>query len=369
MGVKFEFFAILSFLKGKKMKILQFFYENPPKGENFFTRKITLDEQNTLIKGAKKSGKKSLIIGYLRAFESEEYLFLDFEDLRFDEACLTQLNAFLKAKKIKALIFYAIKKNFIYDFSQLSKSLQIIIATEFNSVHFENFREIKLDFLDFEEFASISKITSLNTSLTGNFLQMGRSFLSQNALNEYLQSHFSHLELEILKFVAENLGAEFSANKLYQRLKLTQKTSKDSLYKALNELEDRGILCFVVCEEKRLKRAYFADFALKNALCVDKNFKQLFANVILSELFKLKTPIIYNKFFDFYLKERHIAFLPSATLDIDLIKLKAKKILPKALEFGILHIVFITLSTEQSFYERGVKFELIPFDAWALSFD
>ncbi|HEF3568280.1 TPA: ATP-binding protein, partial [Campylobacter upsaliensis] len=57
----------------------------------------------------------------------------------------------------------------------------------------------------------------------------------------------------------------------------------------------------------------------------------------------------------------------SPTLDIDLIKLRAKKILPKALELGIFHIVFITLSSEESFFEQGVKFEILPFDKWALS--
>lgn len=349
------------------MKILQFFYDNPLENKDIFTRKITLDNQNTLIKGAKKSGKKSLIAQYLSEFNPLEYLFLDFEDLRFNETCLTQLKDFLQDKNIKAVIFYGVKKNFIYDFSQLSKSVQIIISTEFHSLHCENCKELELDFLDFEEFVSMSK-TQLNSQV-GHFLQMGRSFLSQSALNEYLRKNFSLLELEILKFVAENLGEEFSTNRLYRRLKAKQKISKDSLYKAVNELEDRAVLHFIPCEEKRLKRAYFTDFALKNALCIDKNFKQLFANVILSELFKLKTSIIYNKFFDFYLKKMQIAFIPSATLDIDLIRLKAKKILPKALELGILHVVFITLSTEKSFYENGVKFEIIPFDAWALSLD
>ncbi|HEC1284993.1 TPA: ATP-binding protein, partial [Campylobacter upsaliensis] len=36
-------------------------------------------------------------------------------------------------------------------------------------------------------------------------------------------------------------------------------------------------------------------------------------------------------------------------------------------ELGIFHIVFITLSSEESFFEQGVKFEILPFDKWALS--
>lgn len=355
--------------KRTKMKILNFFYENPPEHKDIFTRKLTLNDKNTLIKGTRKSGKKSLIMGYLRAFKNEEYLFLDFEDLRFDESSLAHLESFLVDKNIKILIFYGIKKHFIYDFSPLLEHYQIIIASEFYLTHFEGFVKIELDFLDFEEFVSVSKKNLPVNSQVGAFLQNGRSFLSQSTLNEFLQTHFSRVELEILRFVAENLGNEFSANTLYQRLKRTQKISKDSLYKAVDELEEKGVLRFLLHENKRLKKAFFSDFGLKNALCIDKNFKQLFANVILSELFKLKTPIVYDKFVDFYIKERRIAFIPSATLDIDLIKLRAKKILPKALESGILHIVFISLSTEQSFYENGVKFEVVPFDIWALSLD
>ena len=351
------------------MQILQFFYENPPESKELLSRKIHLNEKNILIKGAKKSGKKSLILNYLSTFEKNEYLFLDFDDLRFDEHSLMNLEKFIEDKNIKALIFYGIKKHFVYDFSPLLEHYQIIIASEFYSTHFEGFVKIELDFLDFEEFVSVSKKNLPVNSQVGAFLQNGRSFLSPSALNEFLQTRFSRVELEILRFVAENLGNEFSANTLYQRLKRTQKISKDSLYKAVGELEEKGVLCFLLHENKRLKKAFFSDFGLKNALCIDKNFKQLFANVILSELFKLKTPIVYDKFVDFYIKERRIAFIPSATLDIDLIKLRAKKILPKALESDILHIVFISLSTEQSFYENGVKFEVVPFDIWALSLD
>ena len=356
------------------MQILEFFYENPPESKDISSRKANLDTQNTLIKGAKNSGKKSLILHYLSGFERGEFLFLDFEDLRFDEKCLANLKKFTQErqqkfspheKSLKIIVFYGVGKDFCYDFSSL-KSTQIIVASEFSSLKILEFKEILLDFLDFEEFISLSKKNLPVSSQVGAFLQAGRS-LNAN-LNEYLKGNFSHLEREILRQIARNLGGEFSTNELYCRLKNSLKISKDSLYKAVSELEDRGVVCFVNYAGKRLKKAYFRDFALKNALCIDKNFKQLFANVVFTELLKLKDEIIYDKNFDFYLAKAHIAFIPSPTLDIDLIKLKAKKLLSKALEIGILHIVFITLSTEASFYERGVKIEILPFDAWALGF-
>ncbi len=77
---------------------------------------------------------------------------------------------------------------------------------------------------------------------------------------------------------------------------------------------------------------------------------------------------MYDNSFEFYLLNAKTAFIPSPTLDIALIELKAKKLLSKALEIGIFHIVFLTLSTQHRFFESGVKVEALPFDEWALGF-
>lgn len=357
--------------KRKKMQILEFFYENAPQNKPTTSRKVRLDSQNTLIKGARHSGKKSLILDYLSGFERDKYLFLDFEDVRFSEKCLENLAKFVlnkqaSAQDLKIIVFYGVSKDFSYDFAPLLKHAQIIVASEFSSLEIPNFKEIKLDFLDFEEFVSLSKKNAPINSQVGAFLQAGRSFCVD--LNEHLRAHFCDLEREILRHIALNLGAEFSANELYGRLKRKQKISKDSLYKAISELENKGVVHFLPFANKRLKKAYFGDFALKNALCIDKNFKQLFANVIFTELLKLKDELVYDNSFEFYLLNAKTAFIPSPTLDIALIELKAKKLLSKALEIGIFHIVFITLSTQHRFFESGVKVEALPFDEWALGF-
>ncbi len=77
----------------------------------------------------------------------------------------------------------------------------------------------------------------------------------------------------------------------------------------------------------------------------------------------LKKNFFYNKYFNFYSQiSKIVAYISSPTLDIDLIKLRAKKILPKALELEFFHVIFITLSSEDNFFEQGVKFEVISFD-------
>lgn len=348
------------------MQILSFFYENPLEFKSIYERKLRLGSKHTIIKGAKYSGKRNLILFYLKNFENKDFLFLDFKDLRFDEKSLQNLEFFLQDKEIKILIFYGVDEKFCFDFSKFLQKYQIIVSTEYSSLAFDGFEELELDFLDFEEFLALNK----KALQVGSFLQIGRCLKSQNYtwLNDYLNSFFSKLELEILKFIAFNLSLEFSINELYKVLKNKIKISKDKLYETVYELEKRYIISFVKHKDKSLKRVYFRDFALRNALCIKKDFNKLFANLVFCELLKLKKKLSYDKNFDFILKDEKIAFVASLPLlDVDLLVLRAKKLIPKALEANVFHIVFISLSNEKSFYESGVKVEILPFENWALS--
>lgn len=349
------------------MKILNFFYENPPEFKGLFERKIRLDNKHTLLCGALKSGKKALILNYLRDFKAEEFLFLNFKDLRFNLQALEHLEIFLQDKAVKIIVFYGIDTGFNFDFSRLLSKYQFILASEFLSLNFKDFKKIKLDFLDFEEF--LSQNSTKNASQLGNYLQNGRANVSETIeLNEYLKSHFNTLELEVFKFIALHLGFDFSVNALYAKLKKEMKISKDRLYECINLLYERGLIFFVPHHQKRLKKAYFTDFAFKNALVIQRDFSTLFANLVLCELFKFKEEIFYTKEFDFYLEKSKIGFICSALQDVDLLRLRARKILPKLLENEVFHVVFLTLSSQMQFFEQGVKFEILPFETWALSF-
>ena len=344
------------------MKILNFFYENHPKFEPNFERKVKISLKNTLIKGPKYCGKKSLILNFLSDFKAEEILFLDLKDLRFEKESLKNLELFLKQNsQIQILCLYNL--DFIPNLDSIS--IPIILSTDKKNFIVPNFTEFELDYLDFEEFISASKKNLPINHLVGLFLQSGRSVFRDN---EILRKNFNVLELEILKYLAKNLGKQISIAQLFIEVKNNIKTSKDSLYQSVKDLEDSFMIHSIFHDEKKLRKIYFRDFALKNALCIQKDFKHLFENLILNELFKLKQNFFYNKFFHFYSKDSKIAYISSPTLDLDFIKLRAKKILPKALELGIFHIFFITLSNDESFFEQGVKFEVLSFDKWALGF-
>ncbi|WP_373451533.1 ATP-binding protein [Campylobacter bilis] len=342
---------------------MKFFYENHPKFEITYERKIKISNPNILLKGPKFCGKKTLIFNYLSQFKASEILFLNLYDTRFEKQSLNHLSDFLKENlQIKILCLYNL--DFIPDLKNIS--IPILLSTNKKDLTVEGFDELELDYFDFEEFISINRKNLPINHLVGLFLQSGRSQLGEK--NALLRQNFTILELEILKYLALNLGQQISISKMFKELKKRLKTSKDSVYCAIKELENTYIIYTLKHDEKKLQKIYFRDFGLRNNLCISKNFVYLFENLVLSELFKFKQELFYNKYFNFYTKISKIAYISTPTLDIDLIKLRAKKILFKALELGIFHVIFITLSNEDSFFEQGVKFEVIPFDKFSLGF-
>ncbi|MCX2683768.1 ATP-binding protein [Campylobacter sp. MIT 21-1685] len=343
------------------MKVLNFFYENYQKLETSYERKVQIIKPNVLIKGPRHCGKKTLIYNYLSAYTQEQILFLDLYDIRFELSSLENLVQFLQLHT-KIQILCMCNLDFVFDIKGIK--IPIIASTQRKDLSIVGFNELELDYFDFEEFISLSKKNLPINSMLGLFLQTGRSGLKEKDI----RCIFSRLELEILKYIAKNLAHQISIRKLFLELKKKSKVSKDSVYQAIKVLENSFLLYVVFHDEKNLKKVYFRDFAFRNALCIQKDFKALFENAILTELFKLKTQIFYNKFFTFYIKNSKTAYIASATLDVDLITIRARKILPKALELGVFHIFFITLSSEKSFFEQGVKFEIVPFEKWALSF-
>lgn len=380
------------------MEILDFFYENletqMPQQNELLGRKLEIPHKNVIISGAKGCGKRSLILKYLSDYlkngenlankgdknelsnkekGEKSVLFLDFEDLRFDESVLQKLPEFLRQKNVKILALNGVLLdfdiNFLMQLTKAFKALQIIVSSEFgeelfakNEGLFKNkFTLLRLDFLDFEEFLSFAK----NKAHLGAFLQGTRhpALLNQHQMNAFLRANFTAFELEILKFVANFLGETLSVNELYVALKKSLKVSKDSLYATFSNLISRQVLVSVNHANKRLKRVFFRDFGLKNALCVSKNFNKLFANLVLCELFKFKETPFYDENFDFILPKSKIAFIITPTLDIDLIRLKATKVSAKSLK----KLFFITLSTANSFKMGDLSVEVVPFESWALS--
>ncbi|ELC2939557.1 ATP-binding protein, partial [Campylobacter coli] len=136
------------------MKVLNFFYENHPKFEISYERKVQIPLCNIIIKGPKFSGKKTLIFNYLSQFKPNEILFLNLYDTRFENQSLGHLSNFLeKNVQIKFLCIYNVE--FALNLQDIK--IPIIISTDKKDLHIEGFQELELDYFDFEEFVSISR--------------------------------------------------------------------------------------------------------------------------------------------------------------------------------------------------------------------
>ena len=95
------------------MKSLETCYEINFSKINFIERKVKITNPKTIISGASKTGKTYLIYDFLSNFKSNEYLYIDFSDLRNDLIEIAKnLEEFIKKNEIIVLIL----ENFEFQF-------------------------------------------------------------------------------------------------------------------------------------------------------------------------------------------------------------------------------------------------------------
>ena len=146
------------------------------------------------------------------------------------------------------------------------------------------------------------------------------------------------------------------------------KISKDSVYSAMNWLNESGYVEFVsnLDESSTSKKIYFTNFALRNALCLKKDFLAVFANVVFCELLKFKDEIYYTKEIDFFLSKKKLAIICVPFSAPEIVFLKFKKLHASLKELGVskLQIISVANQAEQSI--EGIKCEILPFSRWSL---
>ena len=88
------------------MKLLEENYEINFSKVNFLERKTKIENKKTIICGASKVGKSYLVYDFLSNFKNEEYLYIDFFDLRNSniDKELSLLDDFISLKDIKVLV-------------------------------------------------------------------------------------------------------------------------------------------------------------------------------------------------------------------------------------------------------------------------
>ena len=378
------------------MQNLKYFYENPPEVQKFIPRKKVVNSPKTILFGCVGSGKSYILAEYILNFKKDEFLYINFADLRYK---FTHLNTefdkifeFLgKNSKIQALFLDNLdefSENEILHlqnllnlaFSNSSQSIvnlrSVVISTRKNSLNLQGFEKVKITPLCFEEFIAFDKRrTDINAIISAFFLQGGtpkNSFLNggeimsseQNALKSVLNDS----EIAILKECCEFIAQPFSANKIYLSLKEQIRISKDSIYGCVAKFEDENFVNFVskFDDEKAAKRLFLSNFNLKDALSFKKDFSKKFINAIFCEIANLSEPIFYTKDLDFYLPSRNLGVLAIPFSASEIVFLKFKKLVPELKKLKITRLSVISMANSGSLEIEGIKCEVVPFPQFAL---
>ena len=185
------------------MNILENLYQNPPKSREFLERKININGFKILIKGANGSGKSSLILNHLNKFDN--FLYIDLDDVRNFGIDFNNLNEFIKAKNIKALAIENLKSKI-----ELPNCDNIIISSDLNSLHIDEFEEFEIFGLDYEEFILFYRKNYEARTLFSHFLIRGNlafsPFISEFETTAFLQKHIKASKGDLNSKILANIA-------------------------------------------------------------------------------------------------------------------------------------------------------------------
>ncbi|WP_267524597.1 hypothetical protein [Campylobacter sp. MG1] len=343
--------------------ILNNFKELKISKDDLKARKITDLPRFALIKGAKYSGKKSFIFSIL-----DDFTFINMEDLRYKN---DNINDFIKKEKIKNLVVN--EPEFIdIDNANLEK---FYILSSKNNYIYKDFVNIKLNFLDYEEFISFSKKNLSENLHLSNYILLG-----QNPMNVDLEPYKAYMNLQrILKEIlsdneiiimcnlATKIGNQISILSLFREFIQDKKISKNDFFDCVKSLENKFLLYWVKHINKNLKKPYFMDFAYKNALTFKKDFLKNYENLIANELLMVYDEIFYDDDINFIISSASLGILCEAFTNKDFIKLKSKKLSKKAKELGLKNILVLSLNEQFNFVNDEIRFIGLTLNTWLIS--
>ncbi len=352
---------------------LEYLYGLDYKKFSLNDRKFKIEEKKLIIRYVRQSGVSTLIFDHLQNYKKDEYLYIDFNDIRIDTPqIMLQIDEFIKKKRVILLIL----ENFDFKY-QVPNCEEIIITTQ-EDKNITGFKKKDLFGLDFEEFLSFEKKFTAIEQAFNNFANNGtypQIYTTSNPnriklLQQIITSTVDNKkELKILKILSKYQSTKVSLYKLFKELKEELKISKDIFYHYVKKLQDSRHIIMVEKFSKKnsVKKIYLIDFTIKNALSFEKDFIKRFENIVFLELYKRDYKLFYTDEIDIFLPNEKkgifcIPFLPTNLLKTKIVK--RKKYFKK---LSIYKIEIITLGNEGNFTDDGILYDIIPFWNWANS--
>lgn len=361
------------------MEIFEQLLSETPKKLSLHLRKLSLDNEDTILYGAPKCGKTSLAL--LHALKKKEpYLYINLFDLRLSGFDVTALQEFVKTKKLFTLIIDGYSDE---EFIHIEGVQTILISSV--ALKKERFASHMLSALDFEEYLSFYEDKGHSrheedavAHTFADFLKDGSSpkilelseFEKQKYRYETIKSIAnSKTEEAILVELLRKTAMKFSLLQIFDSLKTKIKISKDFFYSYAGELEDMGLICFIekLHQKNSPKKIYSYDFALKTAVDFKKDFSGVFENMVFLELHSRGYELYYADEVGLFAPELEKTTLAKPFLPQEEQKL-ISKLSKKALELGVREVEIITINKEDEAEIDGVCIHTTPFWSWALGF-
>ncbi len=355
------------------MKTLEAAHQTDFSKVNFTERKISIEHTQTLLYGPPRAGKSYLIFDYLSKYDFEEYLYLDFKDMRIDiEEVKLNLQEYILEHNIKILAIENYESQI-----ELPNCEEIILSSN-TLTHITGFKSLLVMPLDFEEFILHNHKQQNITHSFNTFLKYGNipgllDFSDDKKIlrmQELLRINAENqTQLEVLKMLLSSLGEKRSIFQMFNTLKKNIKISKDMFYNLCDQYEKNHLVFFVAKfnQPKAVKKLYAYNHTFLDSLSHKKNFANEFTNMVFLELFKTKEPLYYLEKIDFYIPSKNKLILCIPFFNPFQISKVSENILSHLKELEINEVQIITVGIEQTFFCDEIEVEVVPFYEWALT--
>ncbi len=355
------------------MELLEYFYNRNINLTNYYQRKFTIPKESkrVLIYGSPFSGKSYLIFDYLRDFNKEDYLYIDFLDPKFQfrDIIKEDIEGFIKFNSIELLILDHYTHNY---FETLPKVKQLIIISDRFYDYVGEFDYLEIPLLDYEEFFGFQKLNS-EKQIFNLFLKQGT--LPQLALNIapkeqlfqlFIKSHFNTSEAKLLNILAHFNGSIVTTFQLYCYAKERYKISKDLIYRQIRDFKKRGIIRFIQDDiNPSSKKLIFFDFALAKYLTLTQKFPKQFDTMVALSL--IKHNIDFKAFGKVgYITESRNLIIPASFDSEDSLWKKFHTKFSIYKKHRVKIVTIITVATQYSFKIENIEFNALPFYEWVV---
>ena len=354
------------------MELLEYFYDRSNEITNYHQRKFSLPEaKNILLYGSPASGKSSLVLDYLMNFDSEEVLYIDFMDPKFQFRDIMEedVEGFVAANEIKILVL----DHYEHDYFELLPSVEkLIIVTDSFYDYGATFKNLELPLLDYEEFFSFQK-RGTETQIFNLFLRQGtlpelaiQISPKEQLFQHFIRSHFNESEQKLLNVLAHFNGSTVTTFQLYTYAKERYKISKDLIYKQINNLLARNIISFIPdALNPKHKKLLFFDFALAKYLTLTQGFPKQFDTMV---ALSLKKHCIDFEAFGIkgYLTKQKNLIIPAPFESEEYFWKKAHGRFANYKKAKVKKVYIITVTTQYEFNIENIYFEALPFYEWVV---